>query len=75
MQPPLSPIQQDNPLIILADNISFDKLMGRRFHEDYDKAVFATRVLDLEIKSRATLHFLIDRCIVKGELEQLRLDV
>jgi len=68
-------IKQDNPLIVLADNISFSELMKRKFHDDYSKEVFATRVLDLEIKSRATLHFLIDRCIIKGEFKQLKLDV
>ena len=55
--------KEDNPLIVLAENLSFEALMNKHFKDRYDKEVMATRVLDLELKSRATLHFLIDRCI------------
>ena len=55
--------KEDNPLIVLAENVSFEALMTKHFKDRYDKEVMATRVLDLELKSRATLHFLIDRCI------------
>ncbi len=35
----------------------------KKYHDNnnYTAEVFNTRVLDLEIKSRATIHFLIDR--------------
>jgi len=68
-------MKEDNPLIVLADNVSFERMMRNRFHDDFSKEVFDTRVLDLEIKSRATLHFLIDRCIVKGTYEQQKLNI
>ena len=57
--------KEDNPLIVLAENESFESLMERHFPKRYNKLVMSTRVLDLELKSRATLHFLIDRCVVK----------
>jgi len=60
-------IKKDNPLIVLAENISFDDLMRKRFHDRYCKEVMATRVLDLELKSRATLHFFLDKCVVGEE--------
>ncbi len=56
-------IKKDNPLIVLAENVSFYELMKRLFR-DYSKEVMASRVLDLEIRSRATLHFLLDRCLI-----------
>ncbi len=56
--------KEDNPLLILADNVSFDTLMKKRHPKSYSHEVMATRVQSLELKSRATLHFLIDRCIV-----------
>ena len=56
-------MKRDNPLIVLAENESFEDLMGRYFPDRYEKQVMATRVLDLQLKSRATLHFLIDRCV------------
>ena len=56
--------KEDNPLLILADNVSFDTLMKKRHPQRYSHEVMATRVESLELKSRATLHFLIDRCIV-----------
>jgi len=56
-------VKRDNPLIVLAENRSFDELMSSRYPDVYSQAVMATRVLDLEIKSRATLHFFLDRCI------------
>ena len=55
--------KEDNPLIVLADNISFDELMKKRHGTLYTKEVMMTRVIDLELKSRATLHFFLDRCI------------
>ena len=55
--------KEDNPLIVLADNISFDELMQKRHGTLYTKEVMMTRVIDLELKSRATLHFFLDRCI------------
>jgi hypothetical protein len=57
-------LKEDNPLIVLADNMSFNDLMKKHFPKRYDKAVMATRVLDLELKSRATLHFLLDKCFI-----------
>ena len=56
-------VKRDNPLIILADNNSFDELMELNFRKRYQPEVMATRVLDLELRSRATLHFLLDRCL------------
>ena len=56
-------MKRDNPLIVLAENESFEDLMGRYFPDRYEKQVMDTRVLDLQLKSRATLHFLIDRCV------------
>ena len=55
--------KEDNPLLILADNVSFDTLMKKRHPTRYSHEVMKTRVESLELKSRATLHFLIDRCI------------
>ena len=55
--------KEDNPLIILADNVSFDEIMTREYKGKYSKDVMATRVIDLELKSRATLHFLLDWCM------------
>ncbi len=55
--------KEDNPLLILADNVSFDTLMRKRHPQRYSHEVMATRVESMELKSRATLHFLIDRCI------------
>lgn len=59
-------IKHDNPLIVLAENISFDILMKRNFSKRYDTDVMRTRILDLELKSRATLHFFLDRCVILG---------
>lgn len=56
-------IKEDNPLLVLADNVSFDTLMKKRHGGLYSHDVMKTRVEDLELKSRATLHFLIDRCL------------
>ena len=56
-------IKEDNPLIILAENMSFNILMKKLF-KDFSREVMETRVMDLEIKSRATLHFLLDRCLI-----------
>ena len=55
--------KEDNPLIVLAENVPFGDIMEKYFNGRYNKEVMATRVLDLELKSRATLHFLLDRCI------------
>jgi hypothetical protein len=55
-------MKEDNPLIALAENKSFHDLMAKHFEFNYQPEVMATRVLDLEVKSRATLHFLLDRC-------------
>ena len=60
-------MKHDNPLIVLAENISFDALMTKYFKDRYDKVVMSTRVLDLELKSRATLHFFLDRCLVEAK--------
>ena len=57
-------MKEDNPLIVLADNEPFDRVMNRYFKGLYNKEVMETRVLDLQLKSRATLHFLLDRCLV-----------
>ena len=66
--------KEDNPMIILADNISFDELMQKRHGSLYTKEVMVTRVEDIELKSRATLHFFIDRCITtEGRAVQLPL--
>ena len=56
--------KEDNPLLILADNVNFDMLMERRHPARYSHDVMATRVESLELRSRATLHFLLDRCLV-----------
>jgi hypothetical protein len=56
-------IKSDNPLMVLADNVSFDTLMEKLFPGEYNQEVMSTRVIDLEIKSRATMHFLLDRCM------------
>lgn len=56
--------KEDNPLIILADNVSFDKLMERSHPVRYCKEVMSTRVEDMELKSRSILHFLIDECVI-----------
>lgn len=55
--------KEDNPIIVLADNISFDDLMQKRHGGLYTKEVMMTRVESLELRSRATLHFFLDRCI------------
>jgi len=59
-------MKEDNPLIVLADNISFDELMSSHFKGEYQPGVMEERVLDLELKSRATLHFFLDRCVKKN---------
>ena len=59
-------MKEDNPLLILADNTSFDALMKKRHPARYSHDVMATRVESLELRSRATLHFLLDRCIEVG---------
>ena len=56
-------MKEDNPLMILADNISFDELMQKRHGGLYTKKVMMSRVESLELRSRATLHFFLDRCI------------
>ena len=56
--------KEDNPLIVLADNISFDELMKKRHFMLYKREVMETRVKELELRSRATLHFFLDRCLV-----------
>ncbi len=55
-------LKTDNPLILTCDNVHFHFIM-KRYHDNnnYTTEVFNTRVLDLEIKSRASIHFLIDR--------------
>lgn len=55
--------KEDNPLIVLADNMSFDTLMKKRHSVLYKKEVMLTRVRDMELRSRATLHFFLDRCL------------
>ena len=64
--------KEDNPLLILADNVSFDDLMKKRHPTRYSHDVMATRVVSLQLKSRATLHFLMDEC-VEEEAVQLPL--
>ena len=66
-------MKEDNPLLILADNVSFDTLMQKRHPERYSHDVMATRVKSLELRSRATLHFLLDRCIEVGDEAKLPL--
>jgi len=66
-------MKEDNPLLILADNVSFDSLMQKRHPGRYSHDVMATRVKSLQLKSRATLHFLMDKCIIKKEAAQLPL--
>lgn len=56
--------KKDNPLMVLADNISFDQLMKEEHAKSYSREVMLTRVKDLELRSRATLHFFLDRCLV-----------
>ncbi len=61
----------DNPLIFSCDNTSFDSIMNKNHGQNgYKKLIFETRVLDLEIKSRATLHFLIDEILTIQEKEE-----
>jgi hypothetical protein len=60
-------IKLDNPLIVLAENKPFHELMNMNFKHRYQHEVMATRVLDLELKSRATLHFLLDRCLIPSK--------
>lgn len=62
--------KEDNPLLILADNVSFDTLMERRHPARYSHDVMATRVESLELRSRATLHFLLDRCLVVNVVDE-----
>ena len=64
--------KEDNPLIVLAENMSFEALMGKYFRDRYDQTVMSTRVLDLELKSRATLHFLMDRCFKRTQKNSSR---
>ena len=66
-------MKEDNPLLILADNVSFDDLMKKRHPARYTHDVMATRVKSLELRSRATLHFLLDRCIEVDDEAQLPL--
>lgn len=63
-------MKEDNPLIVLAENMSFDALMRKYFKDRYDQTVMSTRVLDLELRSRATLHFLLDRCFLEDKKVQ-----
>jgi hypothetical protein len=49
--------KEDNPLIVLAENVSFDDLMLRHHKDRYSHDVMGTRVLSLELRSSATLHF------------------
>ena len=64
--------KEDNPLLILADNVSFDELMQKRHPARYSHDVMATQVESLELRSRATLHFMLDRClVVDGKLPLL----
>ena len=65
--------KEDNPLLILADNMSFDALMQKRHPARYSHDVMATRVKSLELRSRATLHFLLDKCIEVEADEKLPL--
>jgi len=68
--------KEDNPLLVLADNVSFDALMNKYHKKNYDHDIMASRVLCLELKSRATLHFFLDKCIISGVVaEQQKLDV
>lgn len=55
-------IKEDNPLVVLADNVSFSDLMNGYFKKRYQPDVMATRIVDIELKSRATLHFFLDNC-------------
>ena len=57
-------MKEDNPLLILADNVSFDDLMMKRHPKRSSREVMKSRVEDMELRSRATLHFLLDRCLV-----------
>lgn len=66
-------LKEDNPLLVLADNESFDSLMQKRHPGRYTHDVMATRVKSLQLSSRATLHFLLDRCIEVGDEVQLPL--
>ena len=59
--------KEDNPLLILADNVSFDTLMRQYHPAYYSHEVMKSRIKDLELRSRASLHFLIDRCFVVTE--------
>lgn len=58
--------KEDNPLIVLADNVSFDDLMRKHHKDRYSHDVMSTRVLSVELRSRATLHFFLDKCIING---------
>ena len=66
-------LKEDNPLLILADNVSFDALMKKRHPGRYSHDVMATRVKSLELRSRATLHFLMDECMTDKEAAPLPL--
>ena len=58
-------IKADNPLVVLMENKSLESIMDDHFHSAYLPLVMRSRILDLEIKSRATLHFFVDRCMRK----------
>ena len=63
--------KQDNPLIIMTDNRSFYDIMEQHHKRSYQgqREILEDRVLDIEIKSRATLHFFVDRGIKSEKKE------
>ena len=56
-------MKKDNPLIIMADNKALDAVLEAKFGTDHSPKLIQDRCMDLEIQSRATLHFFIDRCM------------
>ena len=51
-------VKKDNPLILLASNKPFDGMMRGLFKDRHEVELMKDRVRDIELKSRASLHFL-----------------
>ena len=57
-------MKEDNPMMVLAANHDFNYLMGIFFGKVYQREVFDSRIKQIELKSRATLHFLMSKCMI-----------
>jgi hypothetical protein len=67
-------VKVDNPLMFLTENVPLREVMERFFPGRFQPAIMATRILDLELRSRASLHFFIDYCFKESKgkpLEEL----